>query len=562
MNFEFIKTAILITVSVFVQQLSLSRSQANRIIKNSDKIRRSLNSRGSYLAHVVTVRAKAFQSGIAFINGCVFSTEYDIVSAMVKCVRESRWGRTRESFENMFRCKDMGKSFKQLEKREDVVVIKLGKKYLYLSKERKEEQISNYYHKKGRLLREKDKEVITTALVFSVLQYRNVVDVEAVIRKSRNRGGRRPFPTEAMINAIVYRVMHKLSSFDALTKELENNPDLAVALGFDLEQGTPSASCFSRFVQLVGRHIGKNVDKKLELLLKQKRELKRRGKKTAVKRDKSKRPKPNAKYFTPLTDIKAEIKSLNKKIGFLEKEVPKNGWYLLFADMVSQLLTLQIIDGKFVCLDATHLDASRKDPNMSYGVKRTRKLEDGSIVITKDFFGYKLHIAVDAKTNLPVAITITTGCVPDNKEAPKIIRQLKRHGIFFKALLADGGYNDRKIYSEVYKYNKTAKFICPLPKDEDGTESVKEHYYDPETRQKYTIHYNTENGRKLFRMRGPTENINKIIKCDLKMNKPRVRGIRAIESLAYIHCIAILAFAIAAKLTDREHLINQFSNLV
>lgn len=545
-----------------VKHLRLSRSQLNRKIKEGNSVRRSLDERGKYVADLPTIVERAFRSGIAIIEGHVFSTEKDIMSAMVKCIKKSKCGRTRESFERMFRCHDLGKSFRKLEKRENITIIKLERKILYLYKKKKEEQIKNYYQKKGILLREQDKENITIAMIFTVIKYENLSEIESAIRKDRKNGGRRPFPFKAMVNAIFYLVLKKLKYFSVLSTELKHDSDLAVALGFESNKSTPSPSCFSRFVQQVGKHVRKNIDKELERLLKQKKELRKKGKKIKVKRNNKKRTKSHRRNFIPLTYLNDEIKALNKKIAALEKEVPENGWYLIFADLVSQLLTLRIIDGKIVCLDATHINTSKKDPNQSYGVKRAKKQADGTMKIIKDFFGYKLHIAVDAKTNLPVAITITTGCVADNKEAPKIIRQLKRHGIFFKALLADGGYNDKKIYREVYNYNKEAKFVSPLPKNEGGSRPNTKYYYDEETRQRYEIHSNTEEGKALFRMRGPTENINKIIKCDLKMDKPKVRGIRAIESLAYIHCTVVLILAIAAKLTAREHLINQFSNVV
>lgn len=562
MYLQKLKEALVLTVSNLVKILNKSIAQVNRILSGNKDVRRSLDAKGKYIAHIDVVKEKAFQSGIAIIEGHAFSTEPDKISAMAKCINESKWGRSRNSLEDMLRSKDLGKSFKKLEDREDIIKAKLGRKILYLSKENKEEQIQNYYRKKGHLLREKEKEAITIALIFSVLKYNKLNEIESKIHKPRNKGGRKPYPFKAMLNGVIYKVMKKISSFGKVTKELDHDSNLAVALGFDLEQGTPSESCFYKFIQQVGSHTGRNIDKELEALLNKKREAKKKGEKVKAKLVYKKKVKSHKRNYIPLDEVDDEIKTLNKEIVEQKKEIPNNNWYYIFTDLVSQLLTLGIIDGKFICLDATHINASKKDPNTSYGVKRTRKRKDGSIEIIKDFYGYKLHITVDAKTNLPVGITITTGCVADNKEAPKIIRQLKRHGIFFKFFLADGGYNDRKIYSEIAKYNKEAKFICPPAKNEDGSESTTEYYYDPETRQQHKIWYNVKHDRKLFRLRGPTENINKIIKHDLDMDKPRARGIRAIESLAYIHCIAVLVLAIAARITGREHLTNQFSKVV
>ena len=143
-----------------MKDLGISRSQINRKINTSKTIIRSLDCKGQYLAHITYIQKRAFQSGVALINNHIFSTENDIIPAMLKCIRESKWGRTRESLERMFRCSDLGKSFKKLEQIEDIVTIKLGKKFLYLWKDKKEEQLKNYYHKKGIQLREKEKQYI------------------------------------------------------------------------------------------------------------------------------------------------------------------------------------------------------------------------------------------------------------------------------------------------------------------------------------------------------------------------------------------------------------------
>lgn len=562
MDFALLKETTTMTVCSLTQLFAISRSQINRQLKANDEVRRSLDAKGEFIAHIEVIKQRAFQNGIAFIEGHVFSINKDIVSAMVKCIHESKCGRTRQSFEDMFRCNDLGKSFKNLEKSEDIVIIKLGRKILYISKERKEIQIRAYYRKKGKLLREKEKETITLALIFCTIKYDNLSKIEANVRKDLSRGGRKPFTFKAMLNSILCMVIKSWKYYTTISKELDNDLDLAVALGFEPNKKTPSPSCLSRFVQQVGNHVGRNIDEELEQLLIQKREINKNKEKVKTANNNIKRVKSHERNFIQLDELDNEIKVLNKRIQEIEDEISKNGWYEVFTYLVSQLLLLQIIDGKIVCLDATHINAGRKDPNQSYGVKRAEKQADGTMKITKDFFGYKIHISVDAKTNLPIAVTVTTGCVADNKECPKIIHQLKRHGICFNVFLADGGYNDKKIYAEIYKHNKESRFICPLPKNEDGTEPDTQYYYDPNNRERYEIHYNTEEGRTLFKMRGPTENINKIIKCDLNMDKPKVRGIRAIESMAYIYCIAVLILAIATKITGREHLINQFSKVV
>ena len=544
--------------SDIVTESGLSRSQVNRILAKSPHVRRSLDSRGRYVASLRVVESRAKKAGIAFMKGHVFSTEPNLVSAMVKAIKESKEGRYRKSLERMFRSVNLSKSFKKLERREDIVCVLRGNDYCYLDKNRAEEQCAAYFRRRGHTLTRKDRECITYALVFSHLDYGDLSALEARTRKDRSGGGRRPFPFEAMVNGICYRIMNRgITSYKKLALDLKNDARIGTALGFDVEgQGTPSASTFSRFVQVVGGHRKNNVDETLAQALREKKKKRKSAQK------KSKRTAPQQRYFTKVKELESEIQAFQEEISQREQELEDleaNGWYCIFMRLVEQLIHMAIIDGKLVCLDSTHVYSKRKDTNGSYGVKQSERRADGTVRIIKDFVGYKLHIAVDARTHLPIAVTVTTGCVADNREAIPIIRQLKRHGIFFNALLADGAYNDRKIYREVKNHSEDAKFICPANEHED--ESPREYYYDEETGERHTIHYNTEPGRRLYTLRGPSENINKIIKDDLGLEKLQVAGINAVRTLAYLHCIAVLLLAIAATTTGRRHLINKFSRL-
>ncbi len=546
--------------SAIAAESGLSGSQVNRILAKSPHVRRSLDSRGQYIAPLEVVEARATKAGVAFIEEHAFSTEPNMVSALLKAIRESKSGRYRKSLEQMFRCINLSKSFKKLEACEDIIRVHRGNDYCYLDKDRADEQCTAYFRRRGHTLTRKDRECITYALVFSHLDYGDLSALEARTRKNRSGGGRRPFPFKAMLNGICYRIMNRgITSYEKLALDLENNAEIASVLGFDVQnQGTPSASTFSRFVQDVGGHRKNNVDEALAQALQGKKELKQKS-----NRKKLKNKPPQTRLFTKLDNLESEIQALEDEISQQQQELDdleQNGWYCIFMRLVEQLIHMAIIDGKLVCLDSTHVYSKRKDTNGSYGVKRSERRADGTVRIIKDFVGYKLHIAVDARTHLPIAVTVTTGCVADNKEAIPIIRQLKKHGIFFGALLADGAYNDRKIYREVKNHSEDAKFICRANEHED--EAPREYYYDEETGERHTIHYNTEPGRRLYTLRGPSENINKIIKDDLGLEKLQVAGINAVRTLAYLHCIAVLLLAIAATTTGRRHLINRFSRLV
>jgi len=80
----------------------------------------------------------------------------------------------------------------------------------------------------------------------------------------------------------------------------------------------------------------------------------------------------------------------------------------MFVQLVKQCQTYEIIGGKYLAVDATHLMAwynTHRDTNKhpvegaSWG-RKSKKLS---------FFGYKLHILIDCKAELPIAFIISTG---------------------------------------------------------------------------------------------------------------------------------------------------------
>ncbi|CAB3390540.1 transposase [Kyrpidia spormannii] len=70
------------------------------------------------------------------------------------------------------------------------------------------------------------------------------------------------------------------------------------------------------------------------------------------------------------------------------------------------------------------------------------------------WFGYKLHLVVDAKHELPVAYTVTKGSRSDVKEGHVLLDEMeKRHPEMLKkaeVLTADRGYDDSKLLSRCW----------------------------------------------------------------------------------------------------------------
>ncbi len=131
----------------------------------------------------------------------------------------------------------------------------------------------------------------------------------------------------------------------------------------------------------------------------------------------------------------------------------------LFDELVEQLRELLPDFGQRLALDskalpsfATHRPKrqeadGRRDTDADYGIKSYRGTHpDGRAWETiKRWFGYKIHLLVDATYELPVAWTLTKASTSDITEAPELLTQLKtRHPLVLQAarlLTADRGYD-------------------------------------------------------------------------------------------------------------------------
>lgn len=139
----------------------------------------------------------------------------------------------------------------------------------------------------------------------------------------------------------------------------------------------------------------------------------------------------------------------------------------LFEDLVSLCQEEGIIDGSHVAIDSAAIHAyEKKQPknkseqtgNANWGVKLD------SFGNKVKWFGYKLHLAVDTKSELPMALEVTPAHVNDGEMAPPLIEQTAaRTKVQFYML--DAGYDQLKIYEAAR--NVKAQAIIPMnPRNE------------------------------------------------------------------------------------------------
>lgn len=138
----------------------------------------------------------------------------------------------------------------------------------------------------------------------------------------------------------------------------------------------------------------------------------------------------------------------------------------LHCALVEQAEQLGIIDTDSVAIDSSKVEAYEKSKPRKYlpldGINAdwaVKKNTDGKTIA---WFGYKLHIATDTKSELPIALEVTPASVNDSSVALSIIKQVKENVLNQpRYYLMDSGYDNIDIYTSV-KYDHKAQAIIPL----------------------------------------------------------------------------------------------------
>ncbi len=232
------------------------------------------------------------------------------------------------------------------------------------------------------------------------LALQNMPDERLMQHLERERfRGRDDYPVRAMWNSTLAGVIYQHPSIESLIRELSRNGQLRRMCGFE-DDKVPTSSAYSRFLNNLFRHEWL-VDEMFKKLSKQCYEL-----------------------------------------------LPGFGKHLA-------------LDGKAIDSHASRRNGNKKadgrrDLDADYGVKTYRGTrEDGSLwEKTKSWFGYKLHLVVDADYELPVAFNLTPASYSEVKQAHLLVEDLgaARPEVLSncKALIADRGYDDSKLIIRLF----------------------------------------------------------------------------------------------------------------
>jgi len=136
------------------------------------------------------------------------------------------------------------------------------------------------------------------------------------------------------------------------------------------------------------------------------------------------------------TPSHATFSNFRKKLG-------EETFFKIFHHLVAQAFAYGIIKGIFTAADATEIWAyanpnHSSDPDAKWGYK------------SKDysFYGYKVHLIVDTKSQLPISIEVTSGNESDSTNLPNLVKQMKKFHpcIETSATMLDAGYDGHPNY--------------------------------------------------------------------------------------------------------------------
>lgn len=147
--------------------------------------------------------------------------------------------------------------------------------------------------------------------------------------------------------------------------------------------------------------------------------------------------------------------TLSRAFGNISEDFLKS----LFHKLVIKLHDKGVVTGRFLVVDATHIYAyfnTRKDTNKHPVVGAAWGEHHGS------FYGYKVHILIDADSEMPIAMILSPGNDHDSQHFVPLLEEFEANYDFDEiiALLADGAYDQKDFRGTVVE--KTGGIFLPV----------------------------------------------------------------------------------------------------
>ena len=256
-----------------------------------------------------------------------------------------------------------------------------------------------------------------------------------------------------------------------------------------------------------------------------------------------------------ICDIEAEQKPLHPShLTRFRNRIGTRRLERIMNRLVRKLLEAGVIGSETVAMDATFIKAySKRDPHQNSQGSSDPEARVGRNGRTYDL-GYKLHMAADAKSELPLALITASANENEKKHASKLFdKALKTTKQRMNTLVADSQYSSRKLRDQASAHGVRA--VIPYPANqcrrEKGLLRV----------DKYFRTHGPACERRIYRQRAAVERMNSRLKEQLDLNRHRVRGLRNVTIHALLCIIAMLLTALAALAMKRPEKARSISFL-
>ncbi len=236
--------------------------------------------------------------------------------------------------------------------------------------------------------------------------------------------------------------------------------------------------------------------------------------------------KPYEKPYHPSTLLR-----FRRRIG-------PEGIKSIMKRLTKQLNRMGILEVNTIAIDATFIKAySRRDPEDSrrgYSDSEARLRKQGQNAV----LGYGVHLAVDATSEMPLAVIVKPANVNEKKVAARLLHKALKHMRRPECLVADSQYSSKTFRDKVEQYG--VEPIIPYPRNQrKGDKRVL--HIDRKFRP-----YGPDRLKRLYGHRPAVERTVSRFKDPFGLRQLRTRGLRNVLVHVLFCLIAMLVTALSS----------------
>lgn len=229
----------------------------------------------------------------------------------------------------------------------------------------------------------------------------------------------------------------------------------------------------------------------------------------------------------------------------------------VFDEAVLRLVEADVIRGVHLVVDASLFHAYSNPRKKD----ESGKPSDSDATWAKEtstgqwIYGYKLHMASCVDSELPIALTVTTGKRNDSPLFPQLLRKASRFPVPVRIVGADGNYHAAKNHLEAYLLG--ACTVIPIPD--------RRHRKPKTLAQRLRLHPLIKRGSKLYRqLKNKRQSIERVfsrLKSHFNLDNLRVRGLVKVKQHALLSLTSMLVYALTAAKRSLENLVRSPTRL-